>query len=464
MAQENNNRQQNNPLKFKSVKTEKDIPTAPDLPIGSPAQGGAGKSVQAGRLSLNRHNDINREFFTQEIMLKKGFAEKKSDTGLIVNRNMAGLFAPHFDMEFSYRLARCEMYRDDGIFQVQTSEQLLEFLESCYPDLNPEFYKILNEASDEFASIKTDLQQAFRTNQTNEYTFVGMVEDIVYNAATEVKREGGKFHVVYSNKKMLLGLGIVARPSEPESQHLLDTASGFLGKCKSIFDPSDKNFAVFEAKLIRPESGKLWYTQGGNLALQLYNSFIGGEAQIGFALVLGGIHVIWKKQDAGEKVYNFYTLSREFIEVNRKNEWTFFTKVFIHVARICSQFVENQVFLEAPASPQRTTANSLEPDTVERHYQAEQRRRIRDEEFNSPCPKRTRENMDRVLSDSDESIAPTKEPVISWSRVYNPSGEDLVFGAVKLSEFLSEQELEELLDQEFVAGNPDFFRDNQQTS
>jgi hypothetical protein len=37
--------------------------------------------------------------------------------------------------------------------------------------------------------------------------------------------------------------------------------------------------------------------------------------------------------------YNFYTLQREFIRFDEE-DWNFFTKVFIHVARVCSNFVK----------------------------------------------------------------------------------------------------------------------------
>jgi hypothetical protein len=70
-----------------------------------------------------------------------------------------------------------------------------------------------------------------------------------------------------------------------------------------------------------------------------------------------------------------------------------------------------------------------------------------------------------VLSDdSDDSIAtPAKKPVISWTSVFNPSGENLVFGSVKLSEFLSVQELEDLIEQEkIIEEEAEYFFGNQQ--
>jgi hypothetical protein len=305
-------------------------------------------------------------------MVKKEFNQKDDETGLITTETGAGLFASQFNMLFSYRFARCEAYRDDGIFVIETREHLIEFLESCFRDLNPEFLDLLTERT-KFDAIKKALQRAFRTDHDSENDFAIVFQDILKCAAKNAKREGsdGEFLIKVWTEKSLLGLGIVARPSERGAEHVLDTASGFIGKCDGIYKHDNNNFAVFEAKFIKPQHGKPWHVQGKNLALQLYNSFVGGEAQIGFALVQGGIHVMWKEENqdgiismAGvqgrEKTYKFHTLHRDFIKVNRQNEWIFFTKVFIHVARICSRFVENEVFDEEPRTPQNVRHTARE--------------------------------------------------------------------------------------------------------
>jgi hypothetical protein len=85
-----------------------------------------------------------------------------------------------------------------------------------------------------------------------------------------------------------------------------------------------------------------------------------------------------------------------------------------------------------------------------------------DEDCTSPLHKKFRsganENFDssnaqtplEFLSLDSEGVVGTSKPVISWFSVASPSGEDLVFGSVKLEEFLSVQELSDLIAQEDV--------------
>jgi hypothetical protein len=55
--------------------------------------------------------------------------------------------------------------------------------------------------------------------------------------------------------------------------------------------------------------------------------------------------------------------------------------------------------------------------------------------------------VQQTSSDSAQTVVHVPSG-ISYVSVVNPSGDDLVFGAVKLSEFYSEEELEELFAEE----------------
>jgi hypothetical protein len=107
----------------------------------------------------------------------------------------------------------------------------------------------------------------------------------------------------------------------------LDTHSGIRGRCDEVFYQEQKPFAVLEAKKVLADSTLRWHRQGRNLCLQLYNSFIGSEAEVGIALVLGGFHIVWREKAksgismrsrVGEvQRFNFYRLSMQFSEIRK---------------------------------------------------------------------------------------------------------------------------------------------------
>jgi hypothetical protein len=246
----------------------------------------------------------------------------------------------------------------------------------------------------------------------------------------------------YQYKSPYLALGILARPgqfSKTEEGTSIDSASGFLSNGAYALLSQEKTFAVFEAEYVKLSDPRTrWHMEGKNLALRLYNSFIGGEATIGFAFVLGGLHVIWKEkeEDDGDR-YNFHTLDREFNEIETAEELNFFTKIFIHVARICSTFYDFE-YVNALVA----TANfDLKNNSTEE---------LTFSEDESNFSETTYHDDERIITETCSPIQTTQNPaVISWMQVVNPTGdEDLVFGAVELSKFLSEQGIEDLMAQE----------------
>jgi hypothetical protein len=126
------------------------------------------KKVKRSLLAVAEHNLQNVDFFTDEIFDMKGFRYKNPITGWITNDANKPLFASNFTNETSYRAVRCELYRNDGIFQLTEQAKLLKFLSSYYPRHNPEFLDILNEESDGFLTVHHALKCAFRKNHPHE--------------------------------------------------------------------------------------------------------------------------------------------------------------------------------------------------------------------------------------------------------------------------------------------------------
>jgi hypothetical protein len=310
-----------NLVQFRSIAVDKDTPIAPDIPpTVNPEPDDSDPEVPESALSVLAHNRINATFFEVQYMKRRKFSFKDPNLGLITNSEGKGMFASHFDLVNSYKAAICQLYRNDGIFRLRHRPYLLVFLQNFEPQLNREFLGSLDPLSSVFRSVYRALRRAFTSEFANEDEQVEAFSNIIFLAAQETKKcpDSGCFVLKKGSQKTLLGLGIVARPDVPA--RTLDAASGFLGRCDGNFNCQEKIFAVLEAKHVRPTNqGKRWHMEGTNLSLQLYNSFIGGEAHVGFAIVAGGIHVIWKEKAADGDVstatdrYKFFTIEREFI-------------------------------------------------------------------------------------------------------------------------------------------------------
>jgi hypothetical protein len=403
----------------------------------------------------HEHNLAHATWFQEEMMDKEGYTEKetKRRTGIILNRNGKHLLDSNFTSDVSYKAARVEMQRSDGIFQIRPRQQLLNFMTNFDPTLNPEFIGLLDETSVGFMKVRQDVILAFSRNIISQKELEWKFDDIFSTASILAMRAGGSFSLSLSSEIAFLSLGIVARPSENDPE-LMDIHSGYLGRCDEVYSHQNKAFAIVEYKNVLSDQALPWHRQGTNLCLQLYNSFIGAEAEVGIALVLGGIHVVWREKAPNEgkdERFIFYRLSRQFSEIRNEEDLIFFTKFFIHLARICSTFEKSAepVF----CSPSKSIKNLTLPNSGKKPSpkSSDLTRFPSSPQLKSPDHKKRRDNnrdaetqLTSEFSDSEETFDPT----ISWISVANPSGDDIVFGVIKLSECFSEKELEKIFDEE----------------
>jgi hypothetical protein len=305
-------------------------------------------------IRVEDHNLAHSLWFQEDMIDKEGYTEKEWErgTGIITNMEGKSLFASNFKTIFSYKGARCEMQRPDGIFQIVPMARLLRFMENFNATWNTEFTgPLLDEHSQEFQIVRNSVDVALDPAVIGEQDLVSNFDFILITAAANARRPGGSFVLSKDSQIAYLSHGVIARPSS-EGPEILDINSGILGRCDRVFKHADKPFAALEAKIVIVDRTLRWHRQGKNLCLQLYNSFIGSEAEVGIALVLGGFHIVWREQTedgismrskVGEvKTFNFYRLSMQFSEIRSEYDIVFYTKVFVHLARICCDFKESR--------------------------------------------------------------------------------------------------------------------------
>jgi hypothetical protein len=179
-------------------------------------------------------------------------------------------------------------------------------------------------------------------------------------------------------------------PAGMPTGQLLDTESGCMGRCDYVLKRGldNKPFAVFEfKKLSSPDYNKLWYRQARPWVLQVFNSFVGSNAEVGGALAPDCFFLLWRVEasrtrrlpttgtvtmsvegDLTYSTYDYYALDTTHLQPITDDNVDKLADFFVELARICGSLEKvdrkrsvSEVISETEPSPFVSSTTIVEP-------------------------------------------------------------------------------------------------------
>jgi hypothetical protein len=248
---------------------------------------------------------------------------------------------------------------------------------------------------------------------------------------------GHRLNIHQETNLEYIAWGLLAK----KSRQLLHTDCGCIGRCDYVLKggSDERPFAVFEfKKLSSPDYNTPWYKQAKPWVLQVFNSFVGSDAEIGGALAPDCFFLLWRVEtsrthrrpttghetitvegDLTDSTYDYYALDTTHLQPITDDNIDKLANFFVELARICGSLEKLQKKRSA------SEISEKQPNSFG---------------LSSTIPKRTPKS-------EGNSKPPSGGVKRSWITQIG-KGEDLPVAAVDPAHFFTEVELESIFEAE----------------
>jgi hypothetical protein len=323
------------------------------------------------------------EYFASYLTRKRFFvAEKDPITGALIRKGLEKngkpskkryLYLARLKKGNQHRMIRPEFCKN--VLRKATIEDLLHKLRNTPGGFDREKLPFGNR------EIEFRVKLAFDPDCGNNRNMVGFMSEVVSLLRVDIPFHHNEYRIRPKIKYFdgCLALGLIPHltklGSESESGYI-DLESGCIGFANTILRSSieDKPFAVFEFNVFnnRLRNDLPWYIQRKPWVLELFNSFIGSDAEVGGALSPEGIFLMWREEvkeegEGGEvlKTYNYYALNPTHLEPINPGNIEAISDFFVELVRICSK-KENHRYRFQKSTEQSESEPEPVPETTNR--------------------------------------------------------------------------------------------------
>jgi hypothetical protein len=160
--------------------------------------------------------------------------------------------------------------------------------------------------------------------------------------------------------------GLLPKESPPTSDITvpLDIQCGCIRRCDYLLRRgSDKTpFAAFQMVLNDLDFKELWYLQAKPWVLQVFNSFVGSDSDVGGALGPGCFFLIWRVKARthrcpknlsialeGSQTYDYFALDPTHFQAVTDENAEHLSDLFVELARICSSLKSFSRIIKQPS-------------------------------------------------------------------------------------------------------------------
>jgi hypothetical protein len=273
---------------------------------------------------LEKEGLKSAEYFESYLTRQRFVTEKDPVTGALI-RDVPEKRGKPAKKRFLY-IARLKkgnqhrMIRPDfckNVLRKATIEDLLQKLRNTPGGVDRKFLPFGNK------EIQDQVMEIFNPNHHNNHCMTGLRLEITMLINFHIPSQDRQFIIKphYGYYHACLALGLI--PTKMKESSYFDLESGCIGfTSMHLRRSSDESpFAVFEFNVLKDRfSNDLpWYMQRKPWVLDLFNSFIGSDAEIGGALCPEGIFIMWREEvteEEGEdlKTYHYYALNPTHLE------------------------------------------------------------------------------------------------------------------------------------------------------